>query len=278
MRRAVLRSGMALGGLGIIAALVVVAAFARVIAPYDAMTPSGDALAPPSAAHLLGTNDIGVDVLSQLIWGTRASLEVAVPAGALAVAIGALLGVGAGLLRGWAELLAARVLDGFLALPMLPLLVLVAALAGPSPPVLIMIIATIGWPQTARIVRAQTLTLRQRGFLAVAAGLGGGRFYLMRRHLLPALGPILVAAFVTWTGIAFVLHAALAFLGIGDPTTVSWGAVINRALNQPGIYTSAGWTWLVLPAGLAITIGVMGFTMLGVSLETSLHPRSRRSV
>ncbi len=265
-------------GLAIVAVLVGVALFAPLLAPYPPATSTGPSFAPPSAAHLLGTNEIGADVLSDLIWGTRLSLLVAVPAAALAVAVGAVLGVGAGMLGARGRQVAARVLDGFIAVPMLPLILLLAMFAGSSPAVLIVIIALALWVQTALILRAQTLTLRQRGFLAVARGLGGGRGYLMRRHLVPALAPVVVAAFVNASYLAFVLHAALTFLGIGDPTSVAWGMIINRALEQPGIYTGGGWTWLVLPAGVAIAVAVLGFALLGVGLEGATNPRWRRSV
>ncbi len=272
-----LRSGLARAGLAIIAVLTGVALFAPLLAPYDPTATTGPSLAPPSVAHPLGTNAIGADNLSGLIWGARETLGVAVPAAALAVVVGAMLGIGAGMLGGRAGPLAARVLDGYLAVPMLPLVLLLAAFAGSSPVVLIVIISLALWAPTARILRAQTLTLRQRGFLAVARGLGGGRGYLMRRHLIPGLGPLIVAAFVNGTVLALMLHASLAFLGIGDPTGVSWGMTINRALLQTGVYTGGAWTWLVPPAGMAIAVTVLGFILLGVGLESVMNPRSRRA-
>lgn len=272
------RSGMAATGLAIIAVLAVVAVFAPLIAPYDPSVPSGPSLAPPSLAHPLGTTEIGADVLSALIFGTRTALLVAVPAGALAVAVGSVAGVAIGMLGDRGAQVGARAIDAFLAIPMLPLVLLLAAFAGSSPPALIVIIALAGMAPTARVVRAQTLTLRQRGFLAAARGLGAGRGYLMRRHLLPALGPVILATLVNWVGLAFLLHASLAFLGIGDPTSSAWGTIINRALLQSGIYTGGGgWLWLVLPAGLAIAVAVLGFTLLGVGLEAVMNPRWRRA-
>lgn len=268
---------MALGGLIVIGVLVVVAVFAPLIAPYDPTAVTGPALASPSGAHLLGTNEIGLDVVSQLIVGTRDMLEVAVPSAVLSAAIGTVLGAGSGLLRGRAEQVAARVLDAFLAVPILPILILLVAFLGASALVLVLIIALTAWPETARIIRGQTLSLRQRGFLEVARGLGGGRLYLIRRHLVPALAPIIVMALVRWAGMAVVIQAGLAFLGVGDPLSGSWGMIINRALNYSGVYTGGGWTWLVLPAGLAITVAVMGFTLLGIGLETSFNPRLRRA-
>ncbi len=270
-------SAITLVGLSIVGAFAVVALLAPLLAPYDPRALSGDALELPSARHLLGTNDIGQDNFSQIIWGTRSSLGVAVSAATLAVALGTLLGVGAGLVGGWVDTLVMRSVDLFMAMPVLPLLMMVAALAGSSRAVLIVVIGLLAWPFTARILRSQTLSLRQRGYVSVAAGFGGGRLYLIRRHLVPALGPIIVTGFVSIAGVAVLLDAGLAFLGLGDPVGVSWGLVLNRALSHPGLYFSALWTWWVLPAGFAITLAILGFTFLGIGLEPRLNPRLRQA-
>jgi ABC-type dipeptide/oligopeptide/nickel transport system permease subunit len=267
------RSPLLVVGVTVLAALAIVALFAPVLSPYDPRELSGDSLERPSGRHLLGTNDIGQDILSQVIWGTRASLEVAVGAASLVVALGALLGVVPALLGGMVDRVATRMAVVFLALPALPLLILVGALAGPSRLVVILVIGIIGWPTVARLLRSQTLTLRSRGFIAASRGFGSGPLYVCRRHLLPALAPFLVVSFVTWSGLAIGIEAALAFLGLGDPTGVSWGLMLNRALETQGIYYSGLWTWWVLPAGFAITVAVLGFTFVGVGLEPRFNRR-----
>ena len=261
----------------IVAALILVAIAAPLIAPFDPRAASGPSLSPPSAAHLLGTNDAGQDILSQLIWGARAAVVVAFLAAAIAVALGVAVGGAAGLLGGRTDFVVMRLVDVFLAIPMLPLLILVAALAGPSRTTLIPLIGLAAWPSVARVVRSQVLTLAGRGYIEAARGFGSGRLYVIRRHLVPVLVPIAAANFVYWSGTAVVMQAGLGFLGLNDPTEVSWGSVVNRALGHQGIYFTSEWLWWLLPAGLAITAAAIGLAFLGVGLEPRANPRWRRA-
>lgn len=262
-----------LTGAAIMGALILVASFAPVLAPFDPHALAGNSLQAPSARHLLGTNNIGQDILSQLIWGARETLAVVLAAASLSVAGALILGVVPALVGGWTDVAAARLIDLFLAIPGLPLVLLLATLAGPSRPVLILVIAFAGMPGMARVLSAETKTLRQRGFVRAAQGFGGRRSYVVRRHLVPGLGPLLVTRFVEWAGVAVFLQAGLAFLGLADPTRPSWGLMLNRATEHPGLYFTSVWTWWVLPAGFAVTLAVLGFTLLGVGLETTLNPR-----
>ncbi len=271
-----LRSPLLVAGAVIVGLLVVVAVAAPVLAPYDPRALTGDSLARPSAAHLLGTNAVGQDIVSQLIWGARTSLVIGVVGATLAVTVGALVGVGAGLVGGLADTVITRVIDLFLALPGLPLIVLVAALLGGSRTVVILVVANAGWPQIARTLRSQALTLRERGFVSAARGFGGGGFYVMRRHVVPAMGPVIASRWVDWASVAIFLESGLAFLGLGDPTTISWGQMLDGALNYQGWYIGNLWTWWVLPAGLAITLAVIGFTLIGVGVEQVFNPRWAR--
>lgn len=272
-----LRSPLVLTGGATVAVLAAVAVFAPALAPYDPRAVVGESLQPPSTRHLLGTNSVGQDLFSQLVWGARASLAVAVGAACLTVVVGVAVGVGAGVAGGTADLVAARVVDTFLALPVLPLLVVVAALAGPSRRHVILAIGLVAWPGLARIIRSQTLTLRHRGFVHAARGFGTGPLYIARRHLIPALGPLVAVGFVNMAGISVLLEAGLAFLGLGDPAAVSWGLVLNRAVRHQGLYFSPLWTWWVLPPGLAITLTVLAFTFLALGLEPILNRRSQRT-
>jgi ABC-type dipeptide/oligopeptide/nickel transport system permease subunit len=264
-------------GAAIVGLLVLVAVFAPLLAPFDPHVPAGPSLAAPSSAHLLGTNDAGQDILSQLVWGSRSSAVVAVLAASIAVGIGVAVGATAGLLGGAADVVAMRSVDVFLAVPALPLLILIAALAGPSRATVILVIGATGWPPIARVIRSQTLTIRGRGYVTAARGFGFGRVYLIRRHLVPVLTPLAAANFVYWAATAVVLQAGLAFLGLSDPTEVSWGSILNRALAHQGIYVTSAWLWWVLPAGLAITIAALGLSLLGVGLEPRANPRWRRA-
>ncbi len=265
-------------GAVLVGGLAVVAVLAPQLAPYDprASPPPGPGLDPPSGEFPLGTTLVGQDVLSQVIWGARSTMIIAVGAPAVAVIIGVLVGVGAGLRGGLVDLLAMRIVDVLLAVPRLPVIVLVSALTGASRLGLIALMGFLFWPPIARIVRSQTLTLRQRGFVSAAGGFGGGVLYVIRRHLVPALGPLLVSVFVAFAENAVTLEASVAFLGLGDPTGVSWGLMMNEALATPGIYFTDAWTWGVLPAGFAITLVIAGFAFLGVGLEPIVNPRSSR--
>lgn len=263
---------VSVGGV-IVGLLAAVAVFAGLLSPFDPRAAAGPSLAAPSSHHLLGTNDAGQDILSQLIWGARSSAVVALLSAALSVGVGVLVGTTAGLRGGWTDVAVMRVVDAFLAVPALPLLILIAALAGPSRTTVILVIALAAWPSIARVLRSQTLSLRRRGYVDVARGLGAAPLYVIRRHLVPAVGPIIAANFVYWAGTAVVLQAGLGVLGLNDPTEVSWGSVLNRALGHPGIYLTSEWTWWVLPAGLVITVAALGLALLGLALEPRSNPR-----
>ncbi|HUP69580.1 MAG TPA: ABC transporter permease [Acidimicrobiales bacterium] len=265
-------------GVVIVAALGAIALLGPLIAPYDPRDLSGGAVEHPSGRHLLGTNDIGQDIFSELVIGTRSSLAVAVPAAGLAVALGIVVGVGAALRGGWVDVVVMRVVDGFLALPGLPLVVLLAALAGTSRLAIVMVIAMAGWPPIAHVLHSQVLQLRHRGFVRAARGFGASSRYVMRRHLVPAVGPTAAAGFVQWASTAIVLEAGLAFLGLGDPSAVSWGTMLNRALDYQGLYYSSLWVWWVVPAGLAVTLAALGFAFVGVGLEPRFNPQWRKAL
>ena len=271
------RSPLLLIGLALVGLAAAAAMLAPLLTPHDPNAVSGGALQEPSAQHWLGTDVPGRDIFAQLLYGARASLTAGVVAGSLAVAGAILTGVLPALLGGRADVASNRLVVFLLALPGAPLLVLIGSLAGNHQIALILVIAFLGTAPNARILRSQALTLRHRGFIAAARGFGGGPLYVLRRHLVPALGPLVLVAFVNWASVAIGLEAGLAFLGLGDPSGVSWGLMLNRALSQQAIYFSPMWTWWVLPPGFAITLTLLGFTFVGVALESSFNPRSLRS-
>lgn len=271
------RSPLLTTGIVIIVALLLVGVFAPWLAPYDPHAISGNAFESPSAHHLLGTNDAGADNLSRLIVGTRTTLVVAGGSTALILVIGLAVGLTAALRGGLIDIALMRLVDVFLALPVLPLLIFIAALAGPSRTLSVFMIGLFMWPQTARIVRSQTLSLRNRGYVDSARGFGAGPLYVMRRHLVPALGPIVASNLVYVAGVAVTVEAGLAFIGLGDPSSISWGADLNRALMNPQITLGSLWLWWLLPVGLALTVAVLGFTFIGVGLEPRFNPRWKRA-
>lgn len=260
-------------GLGLLVVLALVALLAPWISPYNPGALSGEPLEPPSLHHLLGTDDIGRDVLAQIIWGARTSLLTAVAAAALAVSVGTLTGVTVALIGGRVDFLAMRAVDIMLSLPIVPLLLVVVALAGPGRSTVILAIGLVAWPRLTRVLRSQTLTIRQRGYIHAARRFGGGVPYILRRHVIPAVAPLIVASFVATAGIAVGLDSGLAFLGLADPTQVSWGRLLDtNRLQGEGLYASAAWVWMVLPAGVAVTLAVLGFAFVGVALEPRTNP------
>nr|MDQ6909977.1 ABC transporter permease [Actinomycetota bacterium] len=274
--RALPRSPLFVTGACLVVCVVSVALLAPALSPFDPRTLSGDALEPPSARHLLGTNDIGQDIASQVIWGARTSLALAVGAAALSVVIGFVVGVSAGAVGGTYDTVLMRVVDVALATPRLPLLVLVAALAGAGRTTLIVLIGLITCAVPTRVLRSEVLILRRRGFVEAARGFGAGLPHVAHRHFLPALGPLLVSHLVLIAGTAVLLEAELAFLGLSDPTAMSWGLMLNRGVRETGLYFTSAWAWLLLPAGFALTIAVLGFAFLGVGLEPFLNPRAAK--
>lgn len=267
------RSVAFVAGAGVVGGLCLLALLAPLLAPHDPHALSGLPLESPSLAHWLGTNDVGQDVASQLIWGARSSMTLALAAATVATLVGVAVGIGAPLLGGAADTVAMRAVDVFLAIPGLPLLILLVALAGPSRVTMVLAVTSFSWPPIARIVRSQVLTLRSRGFVSAARGFGSGPVYVLRRHLAPAIGPLIGTNFIEVAGVAIFLDAGLAFLGLGDPTTPSWGLMLNRASNYPGLYFSDAWKWWVLPPGLAVTAAVLGLTFMWVGSEARMNPR-----
>ena len=250
--------------------------FGDSFAGYRAIQLAGDPLEAPSHAHLLGTNKLGQDVASQLVLGARASILVAMLAGVGTVVLGGFVGVTAGWFGGSIDAVLMRVTDLVLVMPRLPLLLLVGALTGGSVTALSLLISATFWPMTARILRSQVLTLRRRVHVVAATGFGAGTRYQMRRHILPELAPLAVAAFIPAAGRAVALQAGLAFLGVGDPTTPSWGAMMRDATSYPSLFVTPAWRWWLVPPILAVVILVVGMTLLGTSAERKLLPRLER--
>jgi oligopeptide/dipeptide ABC transporter ATP-binding protein len=276
--RALLRHRMGLIGAAMLAVAVVMAIFAPFIAPYDpdkavdvVLT---DIFQAPSPAHILGTDDGGKDVFSSLVYGSRVSLTVGFSAAAIAIFIGSVVGLIAGYLRGWIGSLLMRITDFVLVIPDLALMIVLVAILGPSLGTIILVIGVLGWTGTARLVRAQTLTVRERKYVMRAKAIGAGDVHILRRHILPAVLPLMLANMVLVVSIAILDESSLAFLGLGDPTVISWGQMLNFAFERGAV--SAGAWWALLAPGFAIVWVVLGTTLLGTALEDVVNPRLRR--
>jgi peptide/nickel transport system permease protein len=263
-------------GLGLLALFAVAGVCAPLLAPYDPHAFTGEPLERPGPAHRLGANDVGQDILSELIYGARISLVVALGAAGGAVTLGVLVGGAAGTAGGWLDGLLMRAVDVLMTLPRLPLLILLASFLGAGLFQTIVIIALLFWPATARVVRAQVQSVRRRGYVRMARGFGGSAAYVFVRHILPQIGPLVAAGLVTAAGRAVAMEAGLAFLGLGDPTAKSWGLMMRFALNLPGLLLTDRWLWWLLPPGLCITLLILALTFTGIGLERYLHPQLER--
>jgi peptide/nickel transport system permease protein len=263
-------------GLAIVAVFAVLALAAPWLSPYRVIELSGDPIDGPSAQHLLGTNGVGQDVLSQLLSGARVSMFVALVAGGGTLLIGASLGMVAGWAGGTTDALLMRLVDLVLVIPKVPLLIVIATYAGPGLTVLCVIIALTSWPPTARVVRSQVLSLRRRAHVKAAVGFGGNSAQILRRHILPEVGLILIAGLVGAAGRAITFEAGLAFLGLGDPTRASWGAILRDAIDFGGLFYTDAWKWWLVPPIVAVSLLLLGVTFLGVGLEQRINPRLAR--
>ncbi len=275
--RQVRRSWMGLLGLVMLLTAFGAAVFAPLLAPYDPYRPVRARIdtiyAPPDAEHPLGTDDGGKDVFSALIYGARVSLIVGFTASLITVMIGGTIGLLAGFYGGRAGTLLMRLTDIFLVIPDLPLYVVLVALLGPSLWNIILAIALLSWTSTARLVYAQVLSLKERQFVLRARAIGAPNLHIIRRHILPLVLPILLAQNALVISVAILSEAGLAFLGLGDPTLISWGTMLNFAFGRGAI--SVGAWWAILPPGLGIVWVVLGWTLLGYVLEELVNPRTR---
>lgn len=207
------------------------------------------------------------------VWGARISLAVGFLATAVSIGIGAVVGIAAAHFRGWTDTVLMRVTDWFL---VLPTLVLAAALASVLPRGVAAVVVAIGvtsWATTARLVRSQTLTVEARPYIERAKALGGGHWHVMTRHVLPTVLPLVLAQTTLTVSGAILAEATLAFLGLGDPTAVSWGTTLLLA-RQVGAVSAGDW-WVLLPPGVAIAVVSLAFTLCGRALEALLNPRLR---
>jgi peptide/nickel transport system permease protein len=260
-------------GLGVLGLFLFLALFGTAIAPDNPDASSLDILAKPSTDHWLGTTEQGSDVFSQVLAGARVSIVVGFAAAAISALLGATVGLLGGYFGGWTD----RVFDAFenwfLVIPQIPLMIVLARLLDPSLGVLIAVIGLTSWAGTGRIVRAQVLTLRERAFVERARALGAGDGYIIRTHILPNTLPLIFANTVLIVAVAILSEAALAFLGLGDPTRISWGTMLENAFESGA--PSAGAWWYVVPPGLCITALVLSVSMLGYLFEEYVNPRLR---
>ena len=265
------RHHQAVLGLAMLAALTVVTLLTPILAPFDPdmMNLSTGRLLSPSAAHWMGTDELGRDLLSRVLYGARVSLIIGFLAVLIAITLGTTIGAVAGYAGGWMDAILMRIVDLFLSFPRLVLLITVVAVFQPSIPLIVIVLGLTGWMGVSRLVRGQVLSVREREYVQAARALGYGPGRVLGRHILPnVLTPVIVAA-TLGIGNAILAEAALSYLGLGvQPPTASWGNIIQSG----GDRIIDAW-WISTFPGLAIVLTVMSFNLVGDGLRDALDPR-----
>jgi peptide/nickel transport system permease protein len=268
--------------LGVIGACILVifilmALFADVLVPAERLrstTAPGPPLEPPSWEFWLGTDELGRSMVDLVIQGSQISLLVGFLATMISMFLGAVVGVTSGYFGRGTDVVLMRITDWFLVIPFLPLAIVLATLLGSSLWVIALVIGVTTWAGTARIVRAQTLSINQRAYVERARALGAGHWHLATRHILPNVFPLIFANTVLVVAVAILTETTLSFLGLGDPLSISWGTTLQFAFEEGAI--SLGAWWYLVPPGVCIVLVVLGFTMLGYALDEILDPRLRK--
>lgn len=259
-------------GFVVLVSFAVIAVIAPLIEPYPLREQMGRVYGPPSSTHWLGLDDGGFDVLSRLIEGTRASMLVGFAAAFITLCIGGVIGVAAGYFGGPIDTILMRVTDYMIALPGFAFLVVIAGLfGGRSLTSTILLLGLVLWTVTARIIRSQVKSIRERAYVLRVRSMGAGNLRIVFKHILPHLAPLLVAQTVLTVSAAIYAETGLSFLGLGDPSIITWGSMIQNAYAR-SVVTSGAW-WAIVPPGLCVAVVVMSCSLVGQAVEDALDPR-----
>ena len=286
--RALLRSRRGQVGFTLLVLFAIMAIFGHLLAKQDPnasgsfSTSASENLQGPSSSHWLGTDESGRDVLSEILYAAPITITVGLAAALISTLIGTFVGVVAGYFGGWTDRLLMALDDWVLVLPFIPTAIVIASLLGKSASgwplgresVLILVIGGLGWAGTSRIVRSQVLTLRERDYVQRARVLGSPDRTIMLRHILPGVIPLVLANAVLFVSISVLAETTLSFLGLGDPSSFSWGQMLNDAYAA-GAMTDGKWAYF-LPPGICVTLLAMAFSLSGNALEEIVNPSSRR--
>ncbi|MGC8621936.1 MAG: ABC transporter permease [Thermoplasmata archaeon] len=272
--RSLKKSRMGIIGWGIIVFFVLIAVLAPIISPYNPNATTNAYLSPPSLTHPFGTNQLGQDLFSQNIYAARISLLVGLSAGFFTIIIGLLIGLFSGYYGGILDETLMRITDFFLVVPAIVLMIVISALIGGSTTSVILIIGGLSWPITARTIRSMVLSIKEQPYIESAKANNGGSIYIMFRHILPNVMPVVFANASLSIANAIFSQAALVFIGVGDISDLSWGIIMHFAYVT-GTITTGQW-WYIVPPGLFVVILIIGFTFLSSSFESIFNPRVRR--
>jgi len=271
-----LTNKMGLAGLSIFALFAIAALFAPFLHTVDPSKVGTveNILLSPCRQFWFGTDDLARDIWSQVIYGSRISLTIGFLTAALTIFVGSLVGLIAGFRGGKIEELLMRIVDFFMMLPELPLMIVLSAVLGPSIWNIIFVVSIVSWPSTARVIRSQVLSLKERAFIEASRCIGASDSLLIFGEIMPNVVPLMFAQAVLMVTWAIYAEAVLAFLGLGDPLTISWGMMLHFAFES-GVMSRAPW-WVVPPVA-SIVILILGFTFLGTAVSDVLKPGYRET-
>jgi peptide/nickel transport system permease protein len=270
-----LKTWMGKIGIIIIAFFIAVALYAQFFVPYDATAAGNDILSEASWEHPFGTDQIGRDVFTRTIHGTRASLTVGFVAMGLSMGIGTIVGLASGYWGGWRDEAIMRVNDVFLSIPWLVLMIVIASIWGSQDLTsVIVVIGLTGWSTTARIVRAQVLSIKSRQFIERSKAIGGGDWHIIRRHIFPNVVPLIFANAILTIAISILSESTLSFLGLGPQDVETWGRVLEDAYNASAALAGP-YPFIIMP-GVCIVVVVLGFTFVGYAMDEVLNPKLRK--
>jgi len=269
----IVHNKMALTGTIILGFIILVAIFGPIFVPFSSTDLGNveDMLLPPSARHWLGTDDMGRDVLANLMSGARISLLIGTMATLISMIIGTLVGIASGYFGKAVDNVLMRLTDFFLVIPWLPLMMVLAAILGTSIWNIILVIGITSWAGTARVVRSQTLSVKERQFVERTVSLGAGSWHIMVRHILPNVFPLIFANTVLIAATAILSETTLSFLGLGDPSRASWGMMLHYAFESGAASSNAYWYYL--PPGICVVLVVLSFALMGYAFDEIMNPK-----
>lgn len=259
-------------GAVILAGVILVAVFAPVLAPYDPHASVAQPYMEPCSEHPLGTNDIGQDILSEVIYGARTSLAIGFLSAAISLTLGAILGMVAGWYGGVADRIVEKLIAFFLTIPYLPSIIILSALTTPGPLTTSLVLGVMSWSGTARVVRSQTIAIKNREYISTIRSMGASNGYILSHHVVKELLPWLMYRMAARVKAGILSESSLSFLGLGSTTQKSWGTIIYYAQAKNSLLTGA-WRWWILPPGLCIILISCALVMISYGMEGSTDRR-----
>lgn len=247
--------------------MTVVCLYGVYIYPHSTTRPTGNSLESPSLNHILGTDDLGIDIFAQLSKGYFTSMMIGIISASISFIVGGLLGVMSGYLGKSTDLIISFLINLFLSIPQIPIMILIGAFIGPSIWNIIFVLSLFSWSHIAKIVRAKTIQIKNNDYILLARSYGGSFFYIFKNHMFRDIFPILLISSISMVGRAIVQESSLAFLGMSDPLLKSWGLMIQRVINFNGIYFTELWKWWLLPPLISLAIVIYCIRMISREAE-----------